>query len=241
MPTALLSVYDKRGLAEFATQLNALKWRLLASGGTARFLAQHNLPHTEISQYTGSPEVLNGRVKTLHPAIHAGILARSTEADQQELAELGWKPIDLVVVNLYPFEQTIAKNNISIEEAIENIDIGGVTLLRAAAKNWERVIVCCDPRDYSLILNELHQGNVSPQLRRKLAAKSYALTARYDSLIANFLSAQEPLMLRLFLAQKLHYGENPHQQAELFTEEPYSQPFGGNIIQGKELSYNNLL
>lgn len=241
MPTALLSVYDKQGLAEFAHQLKEMNWTILASGGTARFLAQNNLPHIEIAQYTGSPEVLEGRVKTLHPAIHAGILARPTEADFQELSKFGWKPIDLVVVNLYPFEQTLAQPKVSLETAIENIDIGGVALLRAAAKNWERVIVCCDPQDYPLILHQLQQGEVSLQFRRRLAAKTFALTARYDSLIANYLSEQEPITLQLYSVKKLHYGENPHQQAEFLAEQPNAQPLGSRILQGKELSYNNLL
>ncbi len=241
MPTALLSVYDKKGLAEFAHQLAEMKWTLLASGGTARYLAHQKIPHTEIAQYTASPEVLKGRVKTLHPAIHAGILARSTEEDLRELTSMGWSPIDMVVVNLYPFEQTIAQPNVSLEEAIENIDIGGVALLRAAAKNWERVVVCSDPRAYSLILHELKQGSVSAETRRKLASEAFARTARYDALIAAYLSAEETLTLQLYPVQKLHYGENPHQQAEFFSEQPHTSPFGGKILQGKELSYNNLL
>ncbi|RCK75628.1 MAG: IMP cyclohydrolase [Anaerolineae bacterium] len=241
MPIALLSVWDKTGLAQFAAELNQMNWTLIASGGTGRYLAQHQIPYLEISQYTASPEVLKGRVKTLHPAIHAAILARPTPDDLQELSNRGWSPIDLVVVNLYPFEETIAQPNVSLEEAIENIDIGGVALLRAAAKNWARVTVCFDPKDYGLILEELRQGAVSPETRRRLAAKTFALTSRYDSLIAAYLSDQEPLTLHLYSVKKLHYGENPHQQAELFAEQPYSQPFGGKVLQGKELSYNNLL
>ncbi|PWH20336.1 MAG: bifunctional phosphoribosylaminoimidazolecarboxamide formyltransferase/IMP cyclohydrolase PurH [Anaerolineae bacterium] len=241
MPTALLSVWDKTGLAEFAKKLVDRNWVLLASGGTARFLAQNHLPHREISQYTASPEVLGGRVKTLHPAIHAGILARPTAEDFRQLSELGWEPIDLVVVNLYPFEQTIAQPNVSLNEAIENIDIGGVALLRAAAKNWQRVTVCFDPKDYPRILDEIERGEVSLHTRRTLAAKTFALTARYDSLIADFLSQQASLSLHLFPILQLQYGENPHQQAELFSEQPLSQPFGGRVLQGKALSYNNLL
>lgn len=241
MPTALLSVWDKSGLEKFAEKLIQMNWTLLASGGTGRYLAQHRLPYLEVSQYTTSPEVLKGRVKTLHPAIHAAILARPTSEDLQELSAMGWTPIDLVVVNLYPFEQTIAQPNATLSEAIENIDIGGVALLRAAAKNWERVTVCLDPKDYAVILDELQQGEVSLRTRRSLAAKTFALTSRYDSLIAAYLSEQEPVTLRLFSIQKLHYGENPHQQAELFCEQPSSGPFGGRVLQGKELSYNNLL
>ncbi|GAB4477205.1 MAG: bifunctional phosphoribosylaminoimidazolecarboxamide formyltransferase/IMP cyclohydrolase [Anaerolineales bacterium] len=241
MPTAILSVYDKRNLTEFAQTLVQLNWTLLASGGTARYLQAHRIDHIEVSKYTGSPEVLNGRVKTLHPAIHAGILARSTKEDYQELSTLGWQAIDLVVVNLYPFEETITKSNVSLEEAIENIDIGGVALLRAAAKNWQRVCVCCDPDDYCLILNELQHGTICLETRRKLAAKVFALTSRYDSLIASYLSEQQPFTLRLFSVAKLHYGENPHQQADLLSEYPDATPLGGKFIQGKELSYNNLL
>ncbi len=241
MPIALLSVFNKDGLADLAQRLVRLNWTLLASGGTAQHLADHSIPHTEISQYTASAEALGGRVKTLHPAIHAGILARPTEEDYQELAKMGWQPIDLVVVNLYPFEQTIAQPNVRLQDAIENIDIGGVALLRAAAKNWQRVTVCCDPNDYARILSELEQSGVSPETRRDLAAKTFAQTSRYDSLIANYLSEQETMTLHLFPVQKLHYGENPHQQAHLLSEIPHSQPFGGKVLQGKELSYNNLL
>lgn len=241
MPIALVSVWDKSGLAEFARALVDLNWTLLASGGTAQFLSQHHLPHLEISQYTATPEVLRGRVKTLHPAIHAGILARPTQEDLRELSQFGWMPIDLVVVNLYPFEQSVAQPNVTLEEAIENIDIGGVALLRAAAKNWERVTVCCDPQDYPRVLDELLQGGTSALLRREMAAKTFALTARYDSLIAAFLSKQQSLTLRLFPIQKLRYGENPHQAADFLAEDPFFHPFNGRLLQGEELSYNNLL
>ena len=148
MPNAILSTFDKTGLVEFAQGLCALGWRLIASGGTARLLQHRQIPVTRVEDYTHSPEVLGGRVKTLHPAIHAGILARTTESDQTQLADLGWESIDLVAVNLYPFEATIAKPEVSLEEAIEDIDIGGVALLRAAAKNHQRVTLVTDPLDY---------------------------------------------------------------------------------------------
>ena len=155
MPRAILSVHDKTGLIELGRGLSALGWTLLASGGTARALRENGLAVTEVAEYTHSPEILGGRVKTLHPAIHGGLLARATEADQAELHKLGWDTIDMAVVNLYPFEETIAKPNATLAEAIENIDIGGVTLIRAAAKNHARVTLLCDPADYPAVLAEL--------------------------------------------------------------------------------------
>src|SRR6185436_19451116 len=158
MPTALLSVHNKSGLVEFAEGLADLGWRLLASGGTAKLLRDNNIPVTEVADYTRSPEILGGRVKTLHPAVHGGLLARPTTEDRQQLLNLGWDYIDLVAVNLYPFEETIAKSDVTYEDAIENIDIGGVTLIRAAAKNHERVTLVCDPSDYDAVLEELQGG-----------------------------------------------------------------------------------
>src|SRR5512144_338362 len=157
MPTAILSVHNKSGLIEFAKALCDLGWTLLASGGTAKLLRENNIPVTEVADYTKSPEILGGRVKTLHPAIHGGLLARPTEADHKQLLDLGWDYIDLVAVNLYPFEETIAKPGVSYAEVIENIDIGGVTLTRAAAKNHERVTLVCDPADYASVLDALQQ------------------------------------------------------------------------------------
>ena len=188
MPKAILSVYDKTGLAEFARGLSELGWSLIASGGTAGLLREQNLAVTEVADYTGSPEILGGRVKTLHPAIHAGLLARPTEADQQQLAGLGWDYIDLVAVNLYPFEQTISEPGATLEDAIENIDIGGVTLIRAAAKNHERVTLVCDPADYDSVLAELRSGGISAETRKKLAVKGFAATAHYDTAIYAYLS-----------------------------------------------------
>ncbi len=189
MPKAILSVHDKTGVVEFARGLTGLGWTLLASGGTARLLRENGLPVTEVSDYTGSPEILGGRVKTLHPAIHGGLLARPTESDRRQLLDLGWDYIDLVAVNLYPFEQTIARPGVTYAEAIENIDIGGVTLIRAAAKNHERVTLVCDPADYRLVLAEAGSGGVRAETRKRLAVKGFQVTARYDARIAEYLSA----------------------------------------------------
>ena len=190
MPTAVLSVHNKTGLIDFAKSLASLGWNLLASGGTARLLRENNINVTEVADYTKSPEILGGRVKTLHPAIHGGLLARPTEADHKELLDLGWDYIDLVVVNLYPFEETIARPDVTYADAIENVDIGGVTLIRAAAKNHERVIVVCDPSDYGAVLNEIRAGGVSAKSREKLAVKGFASTVQYDTSIHNFLEEQ---------------------------------------------------
>jgi phosphoribosylaminoimidazolecarboxamide formyltransferase/IMP cyclohydrolase len=187
MPTAILSVHDKTGIVEFARGLTALGWRLLASGGTARLLRDNHLSVTEVADYTQSPEILGGRVKTLHPAIHGGLLARPTEEDHRQLLGLGWDYIDLVAVNLYPFEETVAKADVTYADAIENIDIGGVTLIRAAAKNHARVTLVCDPADYKSILPVLQDGAVPLEVRRQLAVKGFQLTAQYDAMIARYL------------------------------------------------------
>src|SRR6266511_1786449 len=183
MPTAILSVHDKTGVIEFAKGLAALGWTLLASGGTAKLLRENGLTVTEVADYTKSPEILGGRVKTLHPAVHGGLLARPTSEDHQQLLDLGWDYIDLVAVNLYPFEETIAGANVTYADAIENIDIGGVTLIRAAAKNHERVALVCDPSDYYTVLEELRGGGISAKTRTKLAIKGFASTADYDRAI----------------------------------------------------------
>lgn len=190
MPTAILSVHDKTGILEFAKSLASLGWTLLASGGTAKLLRDNNIPVTEVADYTKSPEILGGRVKTLHPAIHGGLLARPTDADHKQLLDLGWDYIDLVAVNLYPFEETVANPNVTYADAIENIDIGGVTLIRAAAKNHERVALICDPADYTSVLGELHAGGISAQTRAKLAIKGFASTAHYDTAIHDYLKKQ---------------------------------------------------
>jgi phosphoribosylaminoimidazolecarboxamide formyltransferase/IMP cyclohydrolase len=189
MPTAILSVHNKTGLVDFAKGLAALGWNLLASGGTAKLLRDNNINVTEVADYTKSPELLGGRVKTLHPAIHGGLLARPTDSDHNELLALGWDYIDLVAVNLYPFEETITKPNVTYADAIENIDIGGVTLIRAAAKNHERVTLVCDPSDYAEVLSMLHQGEIPFDKKKKLAVKGFKSTANYDTLISNYLDS----------------------------------------------------
>ena len=190
MPTAILSVHNKTGLVEFAKALCELGWMLLASGGTAKLLRDSNIPVSEVADYTKSPEILGGRVKTLHPAVHGGLLARPTEEDHQQLLDLGWDYIDLVAVNLYPFEETVAKPNVTYADAIENIDIGGVTLIRAAAKNHERVTLVCNPTDYNTVLEELRSGGLSSKTRTKLAIKGFASTAHYDAAIHDYLKRQ---------------------------------------------------
>jgi phosphoribosylaminoimidazolecarboxamide formyltransferase/IMP cyclohydrolase len=190
MPTAILSVHNKTGLIEFAKGLAELGWTLLASGGTAKLLRENEVSVTEVADYTKSPEILGGRVKTLHPAVHGGLLARPTEEDHQQLLDLGWDYIDLVAVNLYPFEETIATPNVTYADAIENIDVGGVTLIRAAAKNHERVTLVCNPSDYNSVLKEIQSGGVSAKTRAKLAIKGFALTAHYDTAIHDYLEAR---------------------------------------------------
>ncbi len=241
MPKAILSVHHKTGLVEFARSLTDLGWELIASGGTTRMLRENGLSVTEVADYTGSPEILGGRVKTLHPAIHSGLLARPTDSDHIELLKQGWDYIDLVAVNLYPFEQTIVRPGVTLEEAIENIDIGGVTLIRAAAKNHERVVLVCDPSDYPTVVSGLQAGGVSAETRRCLALKGFSLTARYDAAIAAYLGGEETLRLEAYPVQRLRYGENPHQTAMLYSFEPGIGFLGGKVLQGKELSYNNLL
>lgn len=189
MPTAILSVYDKTGIIEFARGLASLGWTLLASGGTAKLLTKNSVPVTEVADYTGSPEILGGRVKTLHPAIHGGLLARPTEKDHQQLLDLGWDYIDLVAVNLYPFEETIAKTNVTYAEIIEQIDIGGVALIRAAAKNHERVTLVCDPADYVSVLEALQNREVPFELRKSLAVKGFRATMHYDTVISGYLGS----------------------------------------------------
>jgi len=188
MPSAILSVHDKTGIIEFAKGLAALNWTLLASGGTAKLLRENNISISEVADYTKSPEILGGRVKTLHPAIHGGLLARPTAEDYQQLLALGWDYIDLVAVNLYPFEQTITRQNVSYADVIENIDIGGVTLIRAAAKNHERVTLICDPADYASVLPALQKGEIPFEMRKSFAVKGFRSTARYDTVISEYLS-----------------------------------------------------
>lgn len=247
MPTALLSVSNKEGLVEFAQTLSGLGWSLVASGGTARAIAGAGLDVADVAGLTGAPEMLGGRVKTLHPKVHGGILARNTGADRAELQRHGITAIDMVVCNLYPFQQTVANPDVALDEAIEKIDIGGVTLLRAAAKNFDRVTVICDPADYDRIGTELKvNGAVSADLRGELARKAFAHTAKYDAAISNYLSGQAgtlPGRMAFSLAkvQEMRYGENPHQAAALYAATPDAGPMGGTLLQGKALSYNNML
>jgi phosphoribosylaminoimidazolecarboxamide formyltransferase/IMP cyclohydrolase len=244
---SLLSVYDKTGLVDFARGLAGRGVELVASGGTARVLREAGLAVRAVSDLTDSPEILGGRVKTLHPAIHGGILSRRTPADRDQLCGLGWGEIDLVVVNLYPFEKTVADPNASLEEVIEQIDIGGVALLRAAAKNFAHLTVVCDPADYTPILAEVEaQGEVSLEKRRRLATKAFAHTTAYDAAIWHYLSGDEALLpdrlvLDLRKLTDLRYGENPHQRAALYAPAGVAGPLGGDLLQGKPLSYNNLL
>jgi len=249
---ALLSVSDKRGLVDFATALvRQHGYTLLSTGGTAKLLAAQGLPVTEVSQHTGFPEMMEGRVKTLHPKIHGGLLCRRDKAEHLAQAEAaGIALIDLVVVNLYPFEETVAKPHVTFEEAIENIDIGGPSMLRSAAKNHESVTVVCDPDDYPAVLAAMAQPAELGALRRRLALKVFQRTGRYDTAIAQYLEAQAadpdlgalagfPATLNLSYrkVQSLRYGENPHQQAALYGT--FNEHF--RQLQGKELSYNNLL
>jgi len=188
MPRAILSVHDKTGVVDFAKGLAALQWTLLASGGTARLLRENGLAVTEVADYTKSPEILGGRVKTLHPAVHGGLLARPTQEDHQQLLNLGWDYVDLVAVNLYPFEATIARPDVTYAEVIENIDIGGVTLIRAAAKNHERVTLVCDPADYRFVLDALQKEGTLFEQRKALAVKGFQATAHYDAMISDYLA-----------------------------------------------------
>lgn len=243
MPSALFSVSDKNGLVEgLARPLIELGWDFLASGGTARHLQQAGLPVVEVADYTGFPEILGGRVKTLHPAVHGGLLARHTAEDDADLVRIKARQIDLIAVNLYPFRSTVAKAGVTLEEAIENIDIGGVALIRAAAKNFARVTVLTSPEDYSGVIHELQQtGEVSLETRRVLAEKAFAHTAAYDAAITAYLNKDSQISVNLYPVQSLRYGENPHQGAKLYGYQPDASPLGGELLQGKPLSYNNLL
>lgn len=246
-PQALLSVSDKTGLTDFARGLDAAGFKLLASGGTANALRAAGVSVTDISELTGFPEILDGRVKTLHPAVHGGILARDTAEHLAELAAHGLTPIDLVVCNLYPFTQVAARPDATLPELIEQIDIGGVTLLRAAAKNHARVTVVCDPADYAAVLTAVQTGTLDQALRSRLALQAFQHTAAYDAAIAAMLARrlepEQPLPATLPLAYTraatLRYGENPHQAAALY--QPAGQPAAFTQLGGKEMSYNNWL
>ncbi len=251
---ALLSVSDKTGVVEFARELADLGYHLLSTGGTAKLIAEAGIPVQEVADYTGFPEMLDGRVKTLNPKIHAGLLARRPVAEHmQALAEHNIDPIDIVVVNLYPFEATVAKPNCTFEDAIENIDIGGPTMIRAAAKNHESVAVVVDPTDYATVVAELKaEGAVSAKTRLALAKKVFCHTARYDGMISNYLTAldddnakvdfPESFSRQWVKVQDMRYGENPHQKAAFYREHNVGKGLLASYKQlhGKELSYNNI-
>jgi phosphoribosylaminoimidazolecarboxamide formyltransferase / IMP cyclohydrolase len=241
---ALISVSDKTGIVEFARGLAAHGMEILSTGGTAKALHEAGIATTEVSQFTGSPEILDGRVKTLHPRIHGGLLFLRGNAHHEEQAKAhGIRPIDLVVVNLYPFEATIAREDVTLPEAIEQIDIGGPSMIRSAAKNYQSVCVVTDPADYAAVLEDMTEeaGGTTLVLRERLAIKAFATTASYDSAISCFLNREQQtcsrFRLELPLEMRLRYGENPHQQAELYGDfDSYFEK-----LQGKELSYNNIL
>ncbi len=258
---ALISVSDKTGVLDFARALSAMGVNILSTGGTAKLLADNGVPVTEVADYTGFPEMLDGRVKTLHPKVHGGILARRDFPEHvAKLAEHGIPTIDMVVVNLYPFQQAVAKDSCTLEDAIENIDIGGPTMLRSAAKNHKDVVVVCDPADYGMVLAEMkgtsaQAGAVSYDTRFMLAKKVFAHTAQYDGAITNYLTslgedkahatrATYPQVLNMTFdkVQDMRYGENPHQSAAFYRD---LAPAAGALanykqLQGKELSYNNI-
>ena len=255
---ALLSVSDKAGIVDFARALHQRGVRLLSTGGTAKALRDHDIPVIEVSDYTGFPEMLDGRVKTLHPKIHGALLGRRSVPEHvAKMREHGIENIDLVCVNLYPFMQTIAKTDCTLDDAIENIDIGGPAMIRSAAKNWEHVTVIVDPSDYARVLDEMaaHGGTTTRETRFALAAKVYSHTAAYDGAISSYLtSIASPdstpersdypgtLNLQFSKVQEMRYGENPHQSAAFYRE---AAPAAGSLaaytqLQGKELSYNNI-
>jgi phosphoribosylaminoimidazolecarboxamide formyltransferase / IMP cyclohydrolase len=256
---ALVSVSDKRGVEELARGLQRHGIEVLSTGGTARALRDAGARVTEVAAYTGAPEILDGRVKTLHPKIHGGLLGRATPEHEAEMAKHQIEKIDLVVVNLYPFRETVARPNVQLAEAIENIDIGGPSMIRSASKNYERVTVVVDPDDYTALIEELDKNDASttPALRFRLARKAFAYTAAYDGAIANWLTSlesdaetpvlksfPETLTFQFKEGRELRYGENPHQKAAFYLDE--AMPEGpsvarAEVLQGKELSYNNIV
>jgi phosphoribosylaminoimidazolecarboxamide formyltransferase/IMP cyclohydrolase len=251
---ALISVYDKTGVVDFARGLARLGVSIVSTGGTAAALREAGLDVTDVSELTGSPEILDGRVKTLHPRVHGGILGRPTAKHREEMRQAGLSPIDLVVVNLYPFRETVARDA-PFEEVIENIDIGGPAMIRSAAKNHERVAVVVEPGDYARVLKAIHtEGEVPAALRFELARKAFAHTAAYDGAVASYLgritAPDAPLAdfpqtvhLSAHLERPLRYGENPHQKAAFYVQDDAVGPSlaRAEVLQGKELSFNNLL
>ena len=245
---ALISVSDKRGAVRLASELASMGWETVATGGTLAALRAEGLPARAVEELTGFPEICDGRVKTLHPAVHGALLARRSQASHmRELAENGIGTIDLVCVNLYPFARTLEREGATAEELVQKIDIGGPSMLRSAAKNYESVTAVCDPDDYDGVLEEIRvHGNTLPETRLRLAAKAFTHTAEYDVRIAEWMRSRTDLPPKLFLeydlAQGLRYGENPHQRAAFWRRAepvPYSVAFARQL-QGKELSYNNI-
>ncbi len=247
-PLALLSVTDKTGLADFAKSLSDLGYQLLSTGGTAKLLRDKGLQVTDVSEYTGSPEIMNGRVKTLHPKVHGGILFdRNNPSHVTDAEKGGIRPIDLVVVNLYKFEEEAVAKKLPLETAIEHIDIGGPTMLRAAAKNWEHTLSVIDPDDYPLVIKALTEKSADRKFRVGMSAKVFNAMAAYNGAISQYLkqeaSGEMPAAIndKLSLKQGLRYGENPHQKAGFYTLPGNSGFAEAEVLQGKELSYNNLL
>ena len=245
---ALFSVSDKTGVVEFASQLADLGWEIIATGGTMKLLQDAGLKIINISEVTGFPEICDGRVKTLHPKVHGGLLGRrDLDSHIAQLKENGIEFIDMVCVNLYPFKQTIARLDVTMEDAIENIDIGGPSMLRSAAKNWSAVTVVCNPENYARIIDEIREhGNTTKETRLQLSAEAYTHTAEYDMMIATYMrkaaGLNEKLLLEYDLKQSLRYGENPHQSAKFYAtldKVPYSLATAEQL-NGKELSYNNI-
>lgn len=249
---ALISVSDKMGLSDFANGLAAAGVQIFSTGGTMRYLEANGVPVTDVTEYTGFPEMMSGRLKTLHPKVHGGILCRRDDAeDMASASEYGIEPFELVVVNLYPFEATVAKENVTDAEAIENIDIGGPTMVRAAAKNHKFVGIVTSPSQYSHVLEQIQQsGSLSLQMRRSLARDAFAHTAAYDGAIARYFAEHDgasvfphSLTTSMKLASELRYGENPHQRAALYCDPKYRgvSAVSARQLNGKELSYNNYL
>lgn len=255
MPRALISVYDKTNIIKFATSLVEMGWDIVASGGTEQALRSAGLEVTSVEEVTQVPEMLGGRVKTLHPAIHAGVLARDNQEDLADLDQHGFAPIKMIISNLYPFRETISRTGVTLQDAIEQIDIGGVALLRAAAKNFFHTIVVCDPQDYTRVAASIKaSGDVEMALRRELAVKAFAHTRDYDTTIHAFLARgttasmtavnndlPEHLSLGMQRVETLRYGENPHQKGAYYSQQADDGPLGGELLHGKQLSYNNIL
>jgi len=251
----IISVSDKEGISNFAKGLKDYDVEILSTGGTAKQLRDAGVKVTDISEYTGSPEILDGRVKTLHPKIYGGVLAlRDNDTHLQQMAENNLEPIDMIVVNLYPFEEVIKKEDVDFMEAIENIDIGGPTMLRAAAKNYQYVTIVTHPEDYKELLKELkkNKGSISPETNFRMAVKAFSYVSRYDAAISNFLGAIDQngektkfppsLTIHLDKNMKLRYGENPHQEGSFYVQSGFEEPCISNStqLQGKELSLNNI-